>query len=89
MQLLKIEAVARACNFIKKETLRHVFSCEYSEISKNTFFTEHLQRLFTTLYLLLENSSDHYVAERITYLLTFREIREGALAPNSKLQIQT
>ena len=46
MQLLKIEAVARACNFIKKETLRHVFSYEYSKISKNTFFTEHLQRLF-------------------------------------------
>ena len=31
-----------ACNFIKKETLAHVFSCEICEISKNTFFTEHL-----------------------------------------------
>ena len=29
-------------NFIKKETLVQVFSCEYCEISKNTFFTEHL-----------------------------------------------
>ena len=27
-----------ACNFIKKETLAQVFSCEYCEISKNTFF---------------------------------------------------
>ena len=27
-----------ACNFIKKETLAQVFSCEFSEISKNTFF---------------------------------------------------
>ena len=26
-----------ACNFIKKETLAQVFSCEFSEISKNTF----------------------------------------------------
>ena len=28
--------------FFKKETLAQVFSCEFSEISKNTFFTEHL-----------------------------------------------
>ena len=27
----------RACNFIKKETLAQVFSCEFCEISKNTF----------------------------------------------------
>ena len=32
----------QACNFIKKETLAQVFSCEFYEISKNTFFTEHL-----------------------------------------------
>ena len=31
-----------ACNFVKKETLAHLFSCEFCEISKNTFFTEHL-----------------------------------------------
>ena len=31
-----------ACNFIKKGTLTQVFSCEFCEISKNTFFTEHI-----------------------------------------------
>ena len=31
-----------SCNFIKKDTLAQVFSCEFCEISKNTFFTEHL-----------------------------------------------
>ena len=31
-----------ACNFIIKETLALVFSCDFCEISKNTFFTEHL-----------------------------------------------
>ena len=31
-----------ACNFIKKETLTQVFPCEFCEISKSTFFTEHL-----------------------------------------------
>ena len=35
-------ALTQACNFIKKETLALVFSCEFSEIYKNTFFTEHL-----------------------------------------------
>ena len=36
---------SEACNFIKKETLVQVFSCEFSEIFKNIFFTE---RLWTT-----------------------------------------
>ena len=30
--------LTEACNFIKKETLAQVFSCEFCEISKNTFF---------------------------------------------------
>ena len=33
--LMKLQA--SACNFIKKETLAQVFSCEFCEISKNTF----------------------------------------------------
>ena len=28
---------------ISKKTLAQVFSCEFCEISKNTFFTEHLR----------------------------------------------
>ena len=31
------------CNFIEKETLTQLFSCEFCKISKNTFFTEHLR----------------------------------------------
>ena len=31
-----------AYNFINKETLAQVFSCEFCETSKNTLFTEHL-----------------------------------------------
>ena len=31
------------CNFIKEEALAQVFSCEFCEISKNIFFTEHLR----------------------------------------------
>ena len=43
--LIKLQASAwglQSCNFIKKQTLALVFSCEFCEISKNTFFTEHL-----------------------------------------------
>ena len=32
----------QACNFIKKETLAQVLSCDFCHISKNTFSTEHL-----------------------------------------------
>ena len=32
-----------ACNFIKQETLAQVFSCEFCEISKNTFFVKYLR----------------------------------------------
>ena len=33
----------RACNFINNDTLTQVFSCEYFEIFKNTYFEEHLR----------------------------------------------
>ena len=32
----------KTCNFIQKQTLAKVFSCEYFDNSKNTIFTEHL-----------------------------------------------
>ena len=34
-----------ACNFIKKETLAQVFSCEFCEVSKNTFLQNTFGRL--------------------------------------------
>ena len=34
---------ARPATLLKKETLAQVFSCEFCEIFKNTFFTEHLR----------------------------------------------
>ena len=38
-------AFPKACNFIKKDSLTQVFSCEFWEISENTFFTEYLRWL--------------------------------------------
>ena len=37
--LIKLQS---SCNFIKKEALAQVFSCEFCEISENTFFTGHV-----------------------------------------------
>ena len=43
-----------SCNFIKKETLAQVFSCEFCEISKNIFFTELLPTMLQLLFRLFE-----------------------------------
>ena len=37
------KVAGKAYTFIEKETLAQVFSCEFCEISKNTFFTGHLR----------------------------------------------
>ena len=34
---------SQACNFIKKETMAQVFSCEFCEIFESTIFKEHLR----------------------------------------------
>ena len=39
----------QACNFIKIETLAQVFSCEFGEISRNTFFSLHLRETASVL----------------------------------------
>ena len=36
-QSLFFNKVPKACNFIKKEALAQLFSCEFCEISKNLF----------------------------------------------------
>ena len=38
-----MKLLSEVCNFIKKETLAQMFCCEICEISKNTFFIEHLR----------------------------------------------
>ena len=34
---VRVSFLIKACNFIQKETLAQVFSCEFCKISKNTF----------------------------------------------------
>ena len=67
--LIKLQALAS--NFIKKESLAHVFSCEFCEISKSTcFFTEQLWWL-----LLIFQSSwniwGNYILRLINFFFTW------------------
>ena len=43
--------VSGPSTFLQKETLAKVFSCEFFEIFKNTFFTEHLRWLLLKLVI--------------------------------------
>ena len=45
-------------NFIKKETLTQVFFCDFWEIFKNTFLTEHLRPTATYFFKLQANLGD-------------------------------
>ena len=42
----------QACNFIQKEILAKVFSREFCEIFKNTFFAEHLRTAASELIVI-------------------------------------
>ena len=53
----------QAWGLIKKETLAQVFSCEFCEISKNTFFTD---RLWTS-------ASNKVAKKKIHFLLQLKE----------------
>ena len=54
-----------ACSFMKQETLTQVFSCDFCQISKNTFFTEHLWATASCsrpeLICLLNSCSENYL----------------------------
>ena len=43
--------VPQAYNFIKKETLAQMFSCEFCQISKNTFLQNNSGRLLLNILL--------------------------------------
>ena len=81
--LLKLQA--EACDFIKKDTLATMFSCEFCEIFQNTFITEHL---WTTLsrfriFLLHPFSFTYYIAVyKPEFVLIFRSLMRNVYSPN-------
>ena len=61
-----------SCNFIKKETLTQVFSCEFCEISKNTFSTQHLWTTASILTWNLKSQESYLNSHGDTYF--FRNV---------------
>ena len=60
-----------ACNFIKKESLAQVFYCEFCEISKNTFFTEHLRIAASGEPLYQSGSYSNWSLFAMCFFITF------------------
>ena len=65
-----IKLQVEACNFIRKEALAQLFSCEFCKISKNTFFTEHLWATASTCsYYILMYKYECQISKQIKCLL--------------------
>ena len=65
------KGVLQACNFIKKQTLAQVFSCEFCEISKNTFSYRTPPVAASVCHNYLLSTSDVLGDESIFFALTF------------------
>ena len=78
----------KACNFIKKETLAQVFSCEFCEISKNTLFTEHLWTAASDISLLDFTNDDHLFSFCILRFARNFQVTQPAFTC-SKLTLET
>ena len=72
----------KVCNFIKKESLAKVLSCEFCEISKETFFTDGrllLSRVKiipkSTLHCYLGNKSLFIQPEKVSFWQLFFRVR--------------
>ena len=59
-----------ACNFIKKETLALVFSCKFSEITKNTSSTEHLRKSASETVVNLGSKNESVRSEIVVFFVS-------------------
>ena len=60
--------MCQACNFIKKETLAQVLCCEFCEMSKKTFYVEHLWWLLLWIMSILNLALQNCSLERVNPL---------------------
>ena len=71
----------RFATLLKKKTLAQVFSCNFYEISKNTFFTEHLRLLLLIISLYYSESKEY------NKLLYSHKKRKGSLETRVKAAV--
>ena len=66
--LIKLQILLlRPATLLKKESLAQVFFCEFCEISKNTFFTEHLWTTASYRSNQLLTHQSHHKSARTTF----------------------
>ena len=65
----------RPATLLKKETLAQVFSCEFCEISKNAFSTEHPRTNASdnTLAILISTKKIHFQSQHYNYYKILRQ----------------
>ena len=76
-----------AYNFIKKETLAQVFSCEFWEIFKSTFFTEHLRETAAEWEIFLVPLT-HFVLKfpfKVSARFKMKSLRQNFLCVNDTI----
>ena len=70
----------KACNFVKKETLVQMLSCEFCEILKNTFFIEHLWCLLQQVFdLFVQNILNFLFKAIINYYIWMTSIQKHTI----------
>ena len=84
--LIKLQAL-RSATLLKKETSSQLFSCEYHEIFKNTFCTEHLrwlllkiaEKFFENSNLIRGICTEEFIRN---FSLCFNNLRNGFVQKN-------
>ena len=70
--LIKLQSQAWACNFIKKETLAHVFSCEFCEIFRCSFFYRTPPVAAFELIWSLSQAYDYFQIDKTSHEVEFK-----------------
>ena len=85
--LIKLQT---CCNFIKKRLWQRCFSCEFCEISKNTFFTKHLwattSKLKIKFYLSVANIASTFPPNSNSTFIVFLDRFPKAVAGRCSLK---
>ena len=76
-------------DFIKKEALAKVFSCEFRKISKSTFFTEHLWATASAPPMKIERTANSITLKMISKVAKLQEKSNKNIRYTSQFIIPT
>ena len=87
--LFLIKLQAEPSNFIKKEALAKVFSCEFRKISKSTFFTEHLWATASAPPMKMERTANSITLKMISKVAKLQEKSNDNIRYTSQFIVPT